>query len=76
MNIFKIHCSGNTVIYENCLDLYGTQQLEHNIWNAIVVDTFDPSHYMVNAAKPGSVATDAETEKCQKYKDLLDNYYF
>jgi len=25
---------------------------------------------------PGSVATDAETDICQKYSDLLDNYYF
>jgi len=22
------------------------------------------------------VATDAETDKCRKYNDLLDNYYF
>jgi len=25
---------------------------------------------------PGSVATDAETDKCREYNDLLDNYYF
>jgi len=40
------------------------------------VDTFAPSHYIVSAAKPGNVATDAETDKCRKYNDLLDNYYF
>ena len=31
---------------------------------------------IVCAAIPGSVATDAETNKCRKYNDLLDNYYF
>jgi len=31
---------------------------------------------IVSAAIPGSVATDAETDKCRKYNDLLDNYYF
>jgi len=41
-----------------------------------VVNTFAPSHYIVSSAKPGSVATDAETGKCQKYNDLLGNYYF
>jgi len=40
------------------------------------VDTFEESHYIVSAAIPGSVATDAETEKCWKYNDLLSNYYF
>ena len=40
------------------------------------MDTFAESHYIVNAAMPGSVATDAETDKCRKYNDLLDNYYF
>ena len=45
-------------------------------WDATVVDTFAESHYIVSAAIPGSVATDAETNKCWKYNDLLDNYYF
>jgi len=40
------------------------------------VDTFAESHYIVSVAIPGSVATDAETDKCRKYNDLLDNYYF
>jgi len=40
------------------------------------VDTFAESHYIVSATIPGSVATDAETDKCRKYNDLLDNYYF
>ena len=40
------------------------------------MDTFAESHYIVSAAIPGSVATDAETDKCWKYNDLLDNYYF
>jgi len=40
------------------------------------VDTFAESHYIVSAAIPGSISTDAETDKCQKYNDLLDNYYF
>jgi len=40
------------------------------------VDTFAPSHYIVRAAKLGSVTTDTETDKCRKYNDLLDNYYF
>jgi len=46
------------------------------VWDATVVDTFAESHYIVSAAIPGSVATDAETDKCRKYNDLLDNYYF
>jgi len=49
------------------------------VWDATVVDTFAlaGSHYIViSAAIPGSVATDAETDKCQKYNDLLDTYYF
>ena len=41
-----------------------------------VVDTFAESHYIVSAAILGSVATDVETDKCQKYNNLLDNYYF
>jgi len=41
-----------------------------------VVSTFAESHYIVSSAIPGSVATDAETDKCWKYNDLLDNYYF
>jgi len=40
------------------------------VWDVTVVDTFAESHYVV------SVATDAEADKCQKYNDLLDNYYF
>jgi len=40
------------------------------------VDTFAESHYIVSAAIPGNVATDAETDKCRKYNDLLDNYCF
>jgi len=32
--------------------------------------------YLLYASLPGSVATDAETEKCRKYNDLLDNCYF
>ena len=40
------------------------------------MDTFAESHYIVSAAIPGTVATHAETDKCQKYNDLLDNYYF
>ena len=46
------------------------------MWDATVVDTFAESHYIVNAATPGIVATDAEIAKCRKYNDLLDNYYF
>jgi len=46
------------------------------VWDATVVDTFTESHYIVIAAIPGSVATDAETDKCQKYNDHLDSYYF
>ena len=49
------------------------------VWDATVVDTFAlaGSHYIViSAAIPGSVASDAETDKCQKYNDLLDTYYF
>ena len=46
------------------------------VWDTTVVDTFAESHYIVSAAIPGSVATDAETDKCWKYNDLLDNYYF
>ena len=30
----------------------------------------------VSAAIPGSVTTDAESDKCQKCNDVLDNYYF
>ena len=40
------------------------------------MDTFAESHYIVNAAIPGSLATDGETDKYRKYNDLLDNYYF
>ena len=40
------------------------------------MDTFAESHYIVSAAIPASVASDAETNKCRKYNDLLDNYYF
>jgi len=40
------------------------------------VDTFAESRYIVSAAIPGSVAADAETAKCRKYNDLLENYYF
>jgi len=36
---------------------------------------FPPSHYVVSAAKPDGVATNDETDKCQKYNDLLDNYF-
>jgi len=46
------------------------------VWDAAVVDTFAECDYIVSAAIPGSVATDAETDKCRKYNDLLDNYYF
>jgi len=46
------------------------------VWDATVVDTSAESHYIVSASIPGSVATDAETVKCQKCNDLLDNYYF
>ena len=42
------------------------------VWDATVVDTFAESHYTVSVAIAGSVATDAETAKCQKYNDLLD----
>jgi len=45
------------------------------VWDATVVDNFAESHYIVSAAISGSVATDAETDKCRKY-NLLDNYYF
>ena len=34
------------------------------VWDATVVDTFAESHYIVSAAIPGSVATDADTDKC------------
>jgi len=37
-----------------------------------VVDTFAESHYIVSAAIPGSVATDAEIDKCQKNNDVFD----
>ena len=40
------------------------------------MDTFAECHYIASAAIPGSVATDAETDKWLKYNDLLDNYYF
>ena len=40
------------------------------------MDTFAESHYIVSAAIPGSIATDAKTAKCRKYNDLLDKYYF
>ena len=46
------------------------------VWGATVVDTFAESHYIASSAIPGSVATDAETDKCRKFNDLLDNYYF
>ena len=46
------------------------------VWDATVADTFAESHYIFSAAVPGSVATDAETDKCRKYNDILDNYYF
>jgi len=46
------------------------------VWDATVVDTFAESHYLVSATIPGSVATNAETDKCRKYNDLLDKYYF
>jgi len=48
--------------------LHGTRQL----WTPLQKVTT----YIVSAAIPGSVATDAETDKCRKYNDLLDNYYF
>jgi len=50
--------------------------VEPCVRDATVVDTFAESHYIVSAAIPGSVATDAETDKCRKYNDLLDNYDF
>jgi len=40
------------------------------------VNTFAESYYTVSAAIPGSLATDAETDECWKYNDLLDNYCF
>jgi len=46
------------------------------VWDAIFVDTFAESHYIVSAAIPGIAATDAERNKCRKYNGLLDNYYF
>jgi len=46
------------------------------VWDAKVVDTFAESHYIVSATIPGNVATDAGTDKCRKYNDLPDNYYF
>jgi len=46
------------------------------VWEVTVVDTYAESHYIVSAAIPGSAATDAETDKCRKYNDLLDNYHF
>ena len=46
------------------------------VWDATVVDTFAESHYTVSAAVPGSAATDAETDECRKYNDLLDKYCF
>jgi len=45
------------------------------VWDATVVDSFAESHYTVSGAIPGSVATDAETAKCRKYNDLLDNHF-
>jgi len=33
-------------------------------------------YYVVSTAKPGSAATDAETDKCRKCNDRLGNYYF
>jgi len=46
------------------------------LWDVTAVDTFAESHYIVSATIPGSVATDAETDKYWKYNDLLDNYHF
>ena len=46
------------------------------VWDATVVDTFAETHYIASGAISGSVATDVETDKCRKYNDLLDNYYF
>jgi len=46
------------------------------VWDTTVVDTIAESHYIASAAIPGSVTTDTETDKCRKYNDLLDNYYF
>jgi len=50
------------------------------VWksDATVVDTIAESHYILSAAIPGSVATDAETDKCQKYNDLqaINIYWF
>jgi len=46
------------------------------VWDVTVVDTFAESHYIVSSAIPGSVGSDAQTDKCRKYNDLHDNYYF
>jgi len=46
------------------------------VWDVTVVDTFAECHCVVSATMPDSVATDAETDKCRIYNDLLDNYYF
>jgi len=47
-------------------------------WPSVSVASYYDAiiNYLVNAAIPGSVATDAETDKCRKYNDLLENYYF
>jgi len=49
--------------------LYGTRQL----WTPLQKSLHSQCRYTRHS---GSVATDAETDKCEKYNDLLDNYYF
>ena len=43
------------------------------VWDATVVYNFVESQCRYTSA---SVTTDAESDKCQKCKDFLDNYYF
>ena len=45
-------------------------------WNTRAVDTFAQSRYVVSAAKPGHVATDAKAEKHWIHNDHVDNYCF
>jgi len=44
------------------------------VWDVTIVDTFASCHYKDSARQTGIIATEAA--KCQKYDDLLNNYYF
>jgi len=72
---FPRHSAINSILKRLLTPWYRGRSL---VWDATVMDTFAESHYIVSAIMiiPGSVATDAVTDKCQKYNDLLDKYYF